>query len=83
MIGFRLSAERPPEARAVAGDAVMRLEHLYEVDPSKMTDHVRQQDMPVWDSRRIANSRSEHLDWMHDHFADTVISGADLLEDNA
>jgi hypothetical protein len=32
-----------------------------------------QQNMPAWDTRRIVDSRWEHLDWMHDHFADQVL----------
>jgi hypothetical protein len=34
--------------------------------------------MPVWDSLRIGESRWEHLDWMHDHWADRVLSVAEL-----
>jgi hypothetical protein len=83
VIGFRLAAQRPPEAKRINDDVVMRFEHVYEVDPAKMTEHVRQQDMPAWDSRRIAASRSDYLAWMHDHFADTVISGEDLLAEDS
>jgi hypothetical protein len=32
-----------------------------------------QQDMPAWDTMRIVDSRWEHLDWMHQHFADEVL----------
>ena len=32
-----------------------------------------QQDLPAWDTHRIVDSRWEHLDWMHDHFADEVL----------
>ena len=32
-----------------------------------------QQNMPVWDSKRIFAARWDHLDWMHDHFADEVL----------
>jgi hypothetical protein len=32
-----------------------------------------QQDLPAWDTMRIVDSRWEHLDWMHDHFADEVL----------
>ena len=44
-----------------------------------MTEHVHQQDIPNWDFKRIVDSRWEHLAWMHDHFADSVISGEELL----
>ncbi len=27
----------------------------------------------AWDTRRIVDSRWEHLDWMHSHFADEVL----------
>lgn len=81
MLGFRLSAQRPPEARPVADGVVMRFEHVYEVDPALMTEHVRQQDLPNWDVHRIVASRWEHLRWMHEHFADSVLSGEELLEE--
>ena len=46
-----------------------------------MTVHTPQQDIPAWDTRRIVDSRWEHLAWMHDHFADSVLSGEELLEE--
>jgi hypothetical protein len=55
----------------------MRMEDIYEIDPAKM-EIINQQDMPVWDTHRIVNSRWDHLEWMHDHFADAVISAEDL-----
>ncbi len=73
MIGFRLAAQRPPEPRRVTDTVVERLEHVYEVDPDLMTEHMFQQDFPVWDTKRIVTSRWDHLDWMHDHFADDVL----------
>jgi hypothetical protein len=79
MLGFRLSAQRPPEAHRVNDLVVSRFEHVFEVDPALMTEHVRQQDLPNWDVHRIVESRWEHLAWMHDHFADSVISGEELL----
>lgn len=81
MIGFRLAAQRPPDPQRVNESVVMRLEHVYEVDPALMTEHVRQQDMPVWDTQRIVADRWEHLAWMHDHWADAVVSGEELLEE--
>ena len=74
MNGFRLSAQRPPEPRPVTDGVVTRLEHVYEVDPARMTV-VEQQPMPVWDTLRIVDSRWDHLEWMHRHWADSVLSG--------
>jgi hypothetical protein len=81
MIGFRLAAQRPPEARRVNDDVVMRFDHVYEVAPGLMTEHTPQQDIPAWDTLRIVESRWEHLAWMHDHFADSVVSGEELLKE--
>ncbi len=77
MFGFRLSAQRPPEPRRIKDDVVMRFDHVYEVDPAKMTVF-RQQDLPAWDTHRIVDSRWDHLDWMHRHFADKVLGMSDL-----
>ena len=52
MIGFRLSAQRPPEAKRIKEDVVMRFDHVYEVDPALMTGHTPQQDIPAGDTRR-------------------------------
>ena len=73
-IGFRLKAQKPPEAVAVAPGVVQRFEHVYEVDPSLM-ELFPQQDMPAWDTHRIVAARWDHLAWMHDHFADSVLDG--------
>jgi hypothetical protein len=81
MIGFRLAAQRPPEAQRVTDGVVRRFEHVYEVDPALMTEHVKQHDFPVWETERIVASRQDHLAWMHEHWADTVISGEELLSD--
>ena len=81
MIGFRLAAQRPPEAHRVNDIVVSRFEHVFEVAPRLMTEHVRQQDLPNWDVHRIVDNRWEHLAWMHDHFADSVISGEELLKE--
>jgi len=70
---FRLGEQRPPEPRRVNDDVVERFDGVYEVEPSKMRVFA-QQDMPAWDTHRIVESRWEHLDWMHDHFADEVLS---------
>ncbi len=79
MIGFRLSAQKPPEAKRVTADVIERFEHIFEVDPAKMTI-IEQQEMPAWDTLRIVDSRWEHLAWMHDHWADTVLTAEDLGE---
>lgn len=79
MLGFRLSAQRPPKAEPVTDGVVSRFEHVYEVDPALMQKNVRQQDIPNWDFERIVDSRWEHLAWMHNHFADSVLSGEELL----
>jgi hypothetical protein len=81
MLGFRLSAQRPPQAERVTDVVVTRFEHVYEVDPALMQENVRQQDIPNWDFERIVDSRWEHLAWMHNHFADSVLSGEELLEE--
>jgi hypothetical protein len=82
VIGFLLSRQRPPDAERITDSVVMRFEHVYEVDPALMTDHVRQHDFPAWDTHRIGESRWEHLAWMHDHWADSVISGEELLKED-
>jgi hypothetical protein len=79
MLGFRLSAQRPPDAKRVTDVVVTRFEHVFEVDPALMTEHVHQQELPNWDVERIVESRWQHLAWMHDHFADSVLSGEELL----
>jgi len=81
MLGFRLSAQKPPDAERVNDVVVSRFEHVLEIDPALMTEHVHQQDIPNWDFQRIVESRWEHLAWMHDHFADSVISGEELIEE--
>ena len=68
MLGFRLAAQRPPDAKRITDTVVMRFEHIYE-------------DLPAWDTLRIVESRWEHLAWMHDHFADSVVSGEELLHE--
>ncbi|MGH9040845.1 MAG: hypothetical protein ACRDZ3_11505 [Acidimicrobiia bacterium] len=77
MFGFRLAAQKPPEARRIKEDVVMRFDHVYEVDPEKMTVFP-QQDIPAWDTHRIVASRWDHLAWMHRHFADKLLGMADL-----
>ena len=69
----------PPEPVRVSPVAQTTFEHVYEVDPRLMQVHVLQQVFPNWDTLRIMRSRHEHLDWMHRHFASTVVHGSDLL----
>jgi hypothetical protein len=78
MVGFTLRAQRPPAAKRVNDDVVMRFDHVYEVDPDKMQTFA-QQDIPAWDTLRIVASRWDHLEWMHDHWADSVL-GVEELE---
>jgi hypothetical protein len=81
VLGFRLSAQKPPEATRVTDVVVTRYEHVFEVDPELMTEHVRQQELPNWEIHRIVESRWEHLAWMHDHWADSLLSGEELLRE--
>ena len=81
MIGFRLAAQRPPDPKRINDQVVMRFGHVYEVDPQLMTGPTPQQAFPAWDTLRIVDSRWEHLAWMHDHFADSVVSGEELLQE--
>ena len=83
MIGFRLAAQKPPEAQEVNDEVVMRFEQVYEVNPELMTEHIQQHDFPAWDTQRIGAARWDHLDWMHDHWADQQISGQELLDDGS
>jgi len=65
-------------ATRVSDGVVIRLQHVYEVDPDRMGTHFSQQNMPMWDTLRIVESRNEHLSWMHEHFADeTLVAGLD------
>jgi hypothetical protein len=69
----------PPPAERVSEVAQTTFEHVYEVDPRLMEQHVLQQVFPNWDTLRIMNSRQDHLQWMHRHFAGTVVTGSELL----
>jgi hypothetical protein len=69
----------PPPAQRVSEVAQTTFEHVYEVDPRLMQRHVLQQVFPNWDTLRIMNSRQDHLQWMHQHFAGTVVTGSELL----
>jgi hypothetical protein len=79
-IGFRHAEQHtPPEPERVSDVAITTHEHLFEVDPRLMERWVLQQEFPNWDSLRIMNSRGDHLEWMHRHFATRVVSGSELL----
>jgi len=79
-IGYRHAEQSTPPAAVRASDvAITRFEHLYEVDPRLMERWVLQQTFPNWDTLRIMHSRHDHLEWMHRHFAERVVSGAELL----
>ena len=77
MLGFRLSAQRPPEGRQITDSVIMRFDHVYEVDPGRM-QVIEQDDIPAWDTHRIVGHRWDYLDWMHDHFADGLLSAEEL-----
>jgi hypothetical protein len=70
---FRLGDQRPPAPRRISNDVVMRFDDIYEIAPEKM-QVFPQQELPTWDTKRIVDGRWDHLDWMHDHFADAVLS---------
>ena len=76
---FRLGDQKPPEPQRITDTVVMRFEHVYEVDPELMR-LTGQQELPAWDTRRIVDSRWEHLDWMHSHFADDVLLAGEESE---
>lgn len=79
-IGYRRAEQvTPPEPQRVSDVAVTTHEHVFEVDPRLMERWVLQQEFPNWDSLRIMNSRADHLAWMHRHFAETVVTGSELL----
>jgi hypothetical protein len=76
---FRLGEQAPPAPERITDTVVMRFEHVYEVDPELMR-LTGQQELHAWDTRRIVDSRWEHLDWMHSHFADDVLLAGEESE---
>jgi hypothetical protein len=76
---WRLGDQQPPEAKRINDTVVERFEHVYEVDPDLM-QITPQQAMPAWDTQRIVAARWDHLDWMHNHFADEVLLAGDDSE---
>jgi hypothetical protein len=71
----------PPEAKRVSDVAVTTHEHVFEVDPRLMERWVLQQTFPNWDTLRVMRARHDHLAWMHQHFAQKVLAGSELLAD--
>ncbi len=69
----------PPAPVRVSEVAQTTFEHVYEVDPRLMEVHVLQQVFPNWDTLRIMRSRHDHLAWMHQHFAQNVVPGSEIL----
>ena len=69
----------PPAPLRTSEVAQTTFEHVYEVDPRLMQEHVLQQVFPNWDTLRIMRSRHDHLACRHRHFAETVITGSKLL----
>jgi hypothetical protein len=50
--------------------------HVGLTDPALMETHFKQQNIPLWDTERIVESRNDHPAWMHEHFAyETLVSG--------
>ena len=79
-MSYRYSEQNtPPEPQRASDVAITTFEQMYEVDPRLMERWVLQQTFPNWDSLRIMNARHDHLDWMHRHFAEKVITGSELL----
>ena len=72
MKSYKKRDEKPPDPKPVKDGVITRVEHIYEVDP-KLMELFPQQDIPLWDTVRIVSGRTDHLNWMHDHFADSVI----------
>ena len=83
-MSFRPQEERiAPPATPVTDVAITRFEHVFEVEPGLMTEHVVQQTFPNWDTLRIVRARHDHLEWMHRHWARVVVSGEGLLEEGS
>lgn len=82
MSSYRYAEEnQPPQAKQITEVAIERFDDVFEVDPTLMTAHVLQQAFPNWDTLRIVASRHDHLDWMHRHWADKIVSAQRLLDE--
>jgi hypothetical protein len=79
MQGYRTAEQTPPPAQRITDIVVMRHDHIYEVDPDLMTEHVEQQHIPAWDMLRMVDSRLEWLYMLQAHFSDERVSGEELL----
>jgi hypothetical protein len=79
MDGYTTGAQVPPDQKRITDSVVMRYDHVYEVDPALMTEHVRQQEIPTWDTLRMVDARLDYLYWVQDHWADERVSGEELL----
>ncbi len=78
--GYRYGEQHtPPEPARVTDVAITTFEHVFEIDARLMQRWVLQQTFPNWDTLRIMNARHDHLDWMHRHFAEKVLTGSELL----
>ncbi len=64
----------------MAENVILR-DDRFEVDPSRMTEVVRQQRMNEAERDRIIESRHIYLDWMHRHFAKRVVSPPEGAEE--
>lgn len=81
-MSYRRAEEAPLASyRPVTAQAGQRVGDIFEVEPALMSEHVHQQQMPTWDTLRIAGSRAAHLDWMHRHWAGLTVSGQALLDE--
>ncbi|PSK90479.1 hypothetical protein CLV63_12213 [Murinocardiopsis flavida] len=69
----------PPPPQRASEVAITRFEHVFEVDPRLMDVWVAQQAFPNWDTLRIMHARADHLEWMHRHFAATVVPASELI----
>ena len=67
------SNEQVPDPRPVTDVVVTRFDHIYEVDPSRMGTYFQQQQMPPWDSLRIAADRWDHIRDIHGQWADEIV----------
>jgi len=77
---YRRAEQFTPPAPVPASEvAQTTFEHVYEVDPRLMQRHVLQQVFPNWDTLRIMRSRHDHLAWMHQHFAEKIVTGSEIL----
>jgi hypothetical protein len=56
--------------------------HVGLTDPALMETHFKQQNIPLWDTERIVESRNDHLAWAHEHFAyETLVAGEEIEVD--